>query len=72
LNILIKLMSMVSLTVAPLMEGKDDWEDWYFGMVPIAIFVIASAILMQQDILSWSDPLKAIVSKKEDEKGTQQ
>merc|ERR1712184_213585 len=39
LNILIKFMSMVSLTVAPLMEGKEDWEDWYFGMVPPAFAV---------------------------------
>merc|ERR1719382_1076230 len=38
LNILIKLMSMVSLTIAPLLrddaEGNDDWENWYFGMIP--------------------------------------
>merc|ERR1711904_187004 len=42
LNILIKLMSMVSLTIAPLLKEKDkdgsgvdegnhDWEKWYFG-----------------------------------------
>merc|ERR1712193_475637 len=60
LNILIKLMSMVSLTVAPLLEGKDDWEDWYFGMVPIAIFVIASAVLVMKEILTWKDPLGAM------------
>ena len=57
LNILIKLMSMVSLTVAPLMEGKEDWEDWYFGMVPTAIFVVASIVLVFMNILTWSDPL---------------
>merc|ERR1712132_31351 len=34
LNILIKLMSMVSLTVAPLLKGKTDWKDWYFGLAP--------------------------------------
>merc|ERR1712146_857816 len=42
LNILIKLMSMVSLTIAPLPkddEGKsnEDWEDWYWGMIPLAV-----------------------------------
>merc|ERR1719482_853775 len=48
LNILIKLMSMVALTIAPLLkekqtvggvevsEGNHDWENWYWGMVPLA------------------------------------
>merc|ERR1712046_363158 len=41
LNILIKLMSMVSLTVSPLLKdykGKsnEDWENWYWGMIPLA------------------------------------
>merc|ERR1719316_2436542 len=57
LNILIKLMSMVSLTISPLMEGKEDWEEWYFGMVPTAIFVVASIVLVFMNILTWSDPL---------------
>merc|ERR1719207_176373 len=29
LNILIKLMSMVSLTVAPFIKQRQDWEKWY-------------------------------------------
>merc|ERR1719321_1954956 len=29
LNILIKLMSMVSLTIAPLVENNADWVNWY-------------------------------------------
>merc|ERR1719484_121387 len=39
LNILIKLMSMVSLTIAPLIQNHDDWKDWYYGMAPTAVFV---------------------------------
>merc|ERR1712078_770449 len=35
LNILIKLMSMVSLTLSPMIEGQKDWENWYFGMIPV-------------------------------------
>merc|ERR1719266_238634 len=31
LNILIKLMSMVSLTIAPLISGNDNWQNWYWG-----------------------------------------
>merc|ERR1711935_968236 len=40
LNILIKLMSMVSLTIAPLVKSKAVWEDWYFGLIPIALSII--------------------------------
>merc|ERR1711937_491701 len=50
LNILIKLMSMVSLTVAPLLKGKTDWKDWYFGLAPTAIFVVASIVLIAKNI----------------------
>merc|ERR1712139_134463 len=67
LNILIKLMSMVSLTVAPLMEGKEDWEDWYFGMVPTAIFVVASIVLVIMNILTWSDPLGDMIQSSKEE-----
>merc|ERR1711937_404112 len=70
LNILIKLMSMVSLTVAPLLKGKEDWEDWYFGMVPTAVFVVASIVLVFMNILTWSDPLGDMIkgSKAAEEK----
>merc|ERR1712151_396333 len=36
LNILIKLMSMVSLLIAPLIKGNTEpFEEWYFGLVPL-------------------------------------
>ena len=64
LNILLKLMSMISLTVAPLMkvpndpsESELDWNNWYYGMVPLAIFVLATHMLVQHNILTWEDPL---------------
>merc|ERR1711920_955955 len=60
LNILIKLMSMVSLLIAPFMRGKGDWEGWYIGMVPIAVFVVVTAVLINKQILSWKDPLGAL------------
>jgi len=43
LNILIKLMSVISLTIAPLMAGNDDWENFYYGFIPLAI-IIATTI----------------------------
>merc|ERR1711953_679557 len=67
LNILIKLMSMVSLTIAPLLKeedehgakvGNDDWENWYYGMIPLGVFVIVSAALVFKRILTWKDPLE--------------
>merc|ERR1719321_1784767 len=63
LNILIKLMSMVSLTMAPLVENNADWMNWYYGMAPTAIFVVATLILspLVMDIVGWSDPLKDLI-----------
>merc|ERR1712190_291298 len=61
LNILIKLMSMVSLTIAPLLRNgtsaNADWESWYFGLIPLAVFVLVTLALMFMGILSWKDPL---------------
>merc|ERR1719454_1253080 len=39
LNILIKLMSMVSLTMAPLIENHADWQGAGMGIVPLGIMV---------------------------------
>merc|ERR1712196_469185 len=66
LNILIKLMSMVSLTIAPLIKGNDDWEGWYFGMIPLAIFVVITGVLVNMKILTWADPLQRL-SKQDNE-----
>jgi len=61
LNILIKLMSMVSLTLSPMIEGQKDWENWYFGMIPVGIGLIALAILVYKGIIGWQDPLAGLV-----------
>ncbi|CAE7682832.1 hppA1, partial [Symbiodinium microadriaticum] len=42
LNILIKLMSIISLTIAPLIAGQDDWQHWYYGLLPLAIGIAVS------------------------------
>jgi len=58
LNILIKLMSMVSLLIAPLLKNKAAWSDeWWFGMFPLGLFAIVSFALIKKGILSWADPL---------------
>merc|ERR1712129_406798 len=60
LNILIKLMSMVSLTIAPLLKGNEDWQNFYFGFIPLVVFAIITAALLQKEILTWKDPLQSI------------
>jgi len=42
LNILIKLMSMISLTIAPIISGVKEWELWYYGIIPIVICIAAT------------------------------
>merc|ERR1712070_831579 len=56
LNILIKLMSMVSLTIAPIIAGKQDWDDWYFGLPVLLVFLLVTATLVAKEILTWKDP----------------
>merc|ERR1719235_3052541 len=64
LNILIKLMSMVSLTMAPLVENNEDWQNWIYGVAPTAVFLVATIILspLVMDIVGWSDPLKDLIA----------
>merc|ERR1719401_1749082 len=57
LDILLKLMAMVSLLIAPLIDGKDDWEDAWIGLIPLVICAVATLVLMQKNILTWKDPL---------------
>lgn len=42
LNILIKLMSIISLTIAPLIAGKGDWENSWYGIIPLAVLIIGT------------------------------
>merc|ERR1719502_1415971 len=62
LNILIKLMSMVSLTIAPLIAGNDDWTNWYYGIIPFAVFLLVTMILVLKGVLTWADPLQGIAA----------
>ena len=42
LNILIKLMSVISLTIAPLIAGNSDWDDFGYGFIPLFLGIIIS------------------------------
>lgn len=67
LNILIKLMSMVSLTVAPLLSSyTEDFLFWWYGLAPLAAAVILTAVLSSMNILTWDDPLADMLSRQAD------
>ena len=66
LNILLKLMSMVSLTVAPLLKPTDpenyvDFATWQMGMIPLGVFILLTLVLIYLDILTWKDPLGDLI-----------
>merc|ERR1719498_119988 len=50
LDILLKLMAMVALLIAPLVEGKKDWEDWWIGMFPLALGIGGTAALVKLNV----------------------
>mmetsp|Transcript_9402 Transcript_9402/g.15176 ORF Transcript_9402/g.15176 Transcript_9402/m.15176 type:complete len:864 (-) Transcript_9402:154-2745(-) len=72
LDILLKLMAMVSLLIAPLIDGKEDWEDAWIGGIPLALLLIATLILMYLEILTWKDPLANAKLNDEDKMKTSQ
>merc|ERR1712138_241116 len=66
LNILIKLMSMVSLTIAPLLKTYDKhWEFYYWGFPPLGLFVILTAALVYTGILTGEDPIGKMLDEGE-------
>merc|ERR1719502_2212908 len=68
LNILIKLMSMVSLTVAPLLKQYEvDFQFYYFGTIPLGVFIVLTIILGMPsvNILTWDDPLAELLTTKD-------
>merc|ERR1719440_1629527 len=57
LDILLKLMSMVALMIAPLLQQREDWDDAWQGVIPIVIIVGSSIVLVMKGVLTWADPL---------------
>jgi len=70
LNILIKLMAMVSLTIAPLIKcdnpAECDWKNWPYGFIPLVVTIIVIVTLVLMKILTWTDPLSSIAAKKDE------
>eukprot|EP00929_Paragymnodinium_shiwhaense_P023936 TRINITY_DN14870_c0_g1_i1.p1 TRINITY_DN14870_c0_g1~~TRINITY_DN14870_c0_g1_i1.p1 ORF type:complete len:887 (+),score=235.12 TRINITY_DN14870_c0_g1_i1:216-2663(+) len=57
LDILLKLMSMVALMIAPLLQKREDWQDAWQGCIPLAVMVISTVVLIYFGVLTWADPL---------------
>lgn len=53
LNILIKLMSIIALTIAPSISGTEEWELWYWGMIPLAVLIIGNYAVYR---MYWKTP----------------
>merc|ERR1712190_428058 len=60
LNILLKLMAMVALLFAPVMDGREDWTLWWIGLIIAAVGIISTLALIYIGILTWKDPLAAM------------
>merc|ERR1719400_614932 len=58
LDILLKLMSMVALLIAPLIQGNQDWQNAWIGAIPLVIAIVATIVLNKVGILTWKDPLE--------------
>lgn len=44
LNILIKLMSIISLTMAPMVSGQEDWNEWWWGLIPLCLMLVSTFV----------------------------
>lgn len=67
LNILIKLMSMVSLVIAPLL-GNEDWDHWYYGMVPLGLMLLIVFIVYKKYWATYEDPSKTQYNRMQEDK----
>mgnify|MGYP005849030429 CR=1 FL=1 len=39
-------MSIISLTIAPLLKSNpDDWETWYYGLIPLALMFLGTVMV---------------------------
>jgi len=74
LNILIKLMSIISLVIAPILaKNPESWAVYYYGFIPMGIMIIGTFLvwffIMRKEVDITADP---IVETKDVEKGDEQ
>jgi len=37
--VLVKVMMMVSVTIAHILKGRENWDYFYFGFIPVVVFI---------------------------------
>jgi K(+)-stimulated pyrophosphate-energized sodium pump len=72
LNILIKLMSIISLTIAPLMEGNDDWDVWYYGLIPLGVMMVGTYVVYYYFWRDSTDITADVSTKQVDQEPTEE
>ena len=73
LNILIKLMSIISLTMAPMVAGQEDWNEWWWGIIPLCIMLFFTYVayhFLWKNRVSYTDDLELTSEKIEDNEAT--
>jgi inorganic pyrophosphatase len=72
LNILIKLMSVIALTIAPLISGNNNWDNYYYGFIPGALILAMTLYyyLTYTDIEYKESYAKAVTSEPATEAST--
>merc|ERR1711918_41471 len=58
LNILLKLMSVVSLVIAIYWTGYSDYEVWYFSFIPLFLMAVGTWAVIKFNYMSREDPLE--------------
>ena len=55
-------MSMVSLTIAPLLKTwHSPFEHYVWGLLPLGLFLIITFTLVKYQILTWEDPIQSML-----------
>merc|ERR1712057_143552 len=57
LNILLKLMAVVSLTISTFLKGRDDWELWRFMFIPLIIMGLTTFLVFKYNYNVRSVPI---------------
>jgi len=59
---------MVSLTVSPLLKTfYSHWDNFYWGALPFCLFILTTGGLIHYKILTWEDPIQALLEDQADE-----
>merc|ERR1712146_776243 len=58
LNILLKLVAVVSLTLTPFFKGQDDWEQAYYAIIPGILLIVITGLVLKFNYFAEDAPAK--------------